>query len=289
MSRSEGNNTGFSLFNAKANQKIHRELTQQHEKDRHYISDLEMFVMENGLQVPDEIKKKREHHSAFVNEKEGVMKDGSLESLAKTFEQFKPHAMNYEIKVQYRNLTFWNNMPKHSIPTVGSSFKGLLMGPGKKERVDIIKDLSGRILPGRMTLVMGPPGCGKFHFALKPCQLCPHLLLPSDRYIGKTTFLKALAGQLTIGSAKLEGEILYNGDSIDCGKYLVGKVATYADEKDQHAPVLTVRETMDFAWLSTSGGHHSYNIAKDEQSAQMLNKADEGFVKVIFFSSLSSK
>jgi ABC-type multidrug transport system ATPase subunit len=98
--------------------------------------------------------------------------------------------------------------------------------------------------------------------------------------LGKTTFLKALAGQLTVGSAHLEGEILYNGDPIDCGKFLVGKVATYADEREQHAGVLTVRETMDFAWQSTTGGHHSYNIAKDAASAAVLDKDDEAFVKV---------
>jgi len=162
MSAPENNNSGFSLFNAKASKKIQQELAQQHERDRSYISDLEMFVMENGLQVPEELKKKREVVPALVvAEHENVMKDGSLESLAKSFERTKPHSMNYEIKVQYRNLSFWNNMPKHKIPTVGSSFKELFMGSGKKERVDIIKDLSGRILPGRMTLVMGPPGCGK--------------------------------------------------------------------------------------------------------------------------------
>ena len=161
---SEGTDTGFSLFNARASRKIQSELTKQHERDRDYISDLEMFVMENGLQVPEDLKKKHEVPVHVVPEHENVMKDGSLESLAKSYEQIKAHAMSYEIKVQYRNLTFWNNMPKHTIPTVGSSFKGLFMGPGKKERVDIIKNLSGRILPGRMTLVMGPPGCGKHFF-----------------------------------------------------------------------------------------------------------------------------
>ena len=53
---------------------------------------------------------------------------------------------------------------------------------------------------------------------------------------GKTTFLKALAGQLIVGSAHLEGDILYNGDPISSGKYLVGKIATYADEKDHNDP-----------------------------------------------------
>eukprot|EP01034_Spumella_vulgaris_P003714 gene3714-4760_t len=102
-------------------------------------------------------------------------------------------------------------VPKKKIPTVGSSFVSMIAGSGKKSRVNIIHDLTGRILPKRMTLVMGPPGCGK------------------------TTFLKALAGQLTVGNAHLEGDILYNGDAISSGKYLIGKVATYADEKEQHA------------------------------------------------------
>ena len=162
MSSAESNKTGFSLFNANANRKIQSELNKQHERDRNYITDLEMFVMENGLQVPDELKKKRGERKNSVDHKEGLMQDGSLDSLAKNFERLKPHTMNYEINVQYRNLPFWNDMPKKSIPTVGSSLKGLFLGSGKTERVDIIKDLFGRILPGRMTLVMGPPGCGKY-------------------------------------------------------------------------------------------------------------------------------
>ena len=73
---------------------------------------------------------------------------------------------------------------------------------------------------------------------------------------------------------------MYNGDAIDCGKYLVGKLATYADEKEQHAGTLTVRETLDFAWTMTSGGHHSYGVARDEQSAAVLDQDDAHRVKV---------
>lgn len=97
---------------------------------------------------------------------------------------------------------------------------------------------------------------------------------------GKTTLLKSLAGQLTIGSAHLEGEILYNDDPIDCGKFKVGKVAAYCDERDQHHGALTVRETLDFAWRSTTGGHHSYNVAKDDESARKMDEDDSAYVKV---------
>lgn len=150
----------FSMFNMKANQKIQSQLVEQHEHDAEYIADLEMFVMENGLRIPDDIKRKGEVRHV-ISEKEGVMKDGSIDALASSMGRVKPHSLNHEIKVQYRNLTFWNNMPKRTIPTVGSAVKELFLGTGKKERVDIVRNLTGRILPGRMTLVMGPPGCGK--------------------------------------------------------------------------------------------------------------------------------
>ena len=105
-------------------------------------------------------------------------------------------------------------------------------------------------------------------------------------FVGKTTFLKCLAGQLAVGSAHLEGEILYNGDSIDAGKYLVNKLASYSDEKDQHAGTLTVRETLEFAWKMTTGGHHSYGLAKDAESAVILNQENEHLAQVrtvVFF------
>ena len=98
---------------------------------------------------------------------------------------------------------------------------------------------------------------------------------------GKTTFLKALSQQLNIGSAHLEGDILYNGDSVHSGKYLVVKISSYVDEKEQHAGTLTVKETLQFAWEMTTGGHHSYNIAKDEKSAKILDEDDKDYVKVL--------
>ena len=67
---------------------------------------------------------------------------------------------------------------------------------------------------------------------------------------------------------------------MDCGKYLVGKVASYTDEKELHAGTLTVRETMEFAWDMTTGGHHSYGIAQDAKTAEILDRDDAHKVKV---------
>lgn len=94
--------------------------------------------------------------------------------------------------------------------------------------------------------------------------------------------MKALTGHLNIGSAHLDGEILYNGDSVDSGKYLVSKIANYVDEKEVHAATLTVRETLEFAWRMTSGGHHSYGTAKNPESAAFLDQGDKSLVKVQF-------
>lgn len=162
-------------------------------------------------------------------------------------------------------------VPKTKIPTVGSTIRDILLfGQGPKQRVDILKNLTGRIATRKMTLLMGPPGCGK------------------------SSLLKALAGQLHIGCNKFEGALTYNGDSPDSGRFKLPKIVDYIDEKDQHAPTLyvipllssyqvsfrTVWETLEFAWLVSSNGHHSYGVASDEASAQELDKEDPIRAKV---------
>ena len=84
---------------------------------------------------------------------------------------------------------------------------------------------TGRIAPGRMTLVLAPPGHGK------------------------STYLKALAGRLA-GDSKLGGEVLYNGLSAAEVKrrgIVLSKLVTYVGQTDMHFPVLTVKETLQFA------------------------------------------
>ena len=153
-----------SLFNVKANRKVQKEFIAQHELDKAYIHELENLLQLKGVEIPEEIhemKKQIQNKQHVVHRVGALMADGSLEALAKSVELITEHTHHYEIQVQYRNLTFWNNLPELTIPTVGSSLKSMFVGGGKKRRMDIINDLTGRILPKRMTLVMGPPGCGK--------------------------------------------------------------------------------------------------------------------------------
>ncbi|VAI16411.1 unnamed protein product [Triticum turgidum subsp. durum] len=71
-----------------------------------------------------------------------------------------------------------------------------------------------------MTLLLGPPGCGK------------------------TTLLLALAGKLK-KNLKVTGEIDYNGVKLQ--DFVPEKTAAYIGQYDLHVPEMTVRETLDFS------------------------------------------
>ena len=272
------NATQFSVFNLRANRQIYNEFLSKQERDRAYIEQLEQLLKSNHIEIPQEIVPREPEKKSARQENTNIMPDGSLEALKKIIEPHRDLRLPFEVVVQYRDLTFWNMMAEAKIPTVGSALRSAFIGSGPKQRVDIFKNLTGRILPKTMTLLMGPPGCGMLLFVsviysyLCLCN-CSHLL-------GKTSFLKALSGQLNVGSAHLDGEILYNGDPIDSGKYYIGKIATYVDEKETHAATLTVRETLEFAFNVTTKGHHSYGVAKDAASAEKLNEMDPVMAKV---------
>ncbi|THG20365.1 hypothetical protein TEA_008916 [Camellia sinensis var. sinensis] len=101
--------------------------------------------------------------------------------------------------------------------------KDLVKLPGMKSqeaRITIVDDISGIIKPGRMTLLLGPPGCGK------------------------TTLLKALSGNLN-KSLKVAGEVSYNGYKLE--EFIPQKTSAYISQNDLHIPEMTVRETLDFS------------------------------------------
>ncbi|KAF8034804.1 hypothetical protein BT93_C0965 [Corymbia citriodora subsp. variegata] len=71
-----------------------------------------------------------------------------------------------------------------------------------------------------MTLLLGPPGCGK------------------------TSFLKALSG-IPSKSLEVTGTISYNGHKLD--EFIPQKTSAYISQNDLHIPEMTVRETLDFS------------------------------------------
>ena len=87
-----------------------------------------------------------------------------------------------------------------------------------------------RGLQGRLTLLLGPPSCGK------------------------STFLKALAGRLP--ESKYTSSILYNGHKLS--EFEAKRTTTFVAQDDSHIPNLTSRETVKF----------SYDIQKNPNSAR---------------------
>ncbi|XP_024966212.1 pleiotropic drug resistance protein 3-like [Cynara cardunculus var. scolymus] len=134
------------------------------------------------------------------------------------------------VEVRYKNLRVEAEcevVHGKPLPTLWNSLQSMLsdivMLPGlksKRAKITIINDVSGVIKPGRMTLLLGPPGCGK------------------------TSLLKALSGNLN-KSLKISGEISYNGYKLE--EFVPQKTATYISQNDLHIPKMTVRETLDFS------------------------------------------
>ncbi|CAN6878213.1 unnamed protein product [Brassica oleracea] len=91
----------------------------------------------------------------------------------------------------------------------------------KKEKcISILNGVSGIIRPKRMSLLLGPPSCGK------------------------TSLLLALAGRLD-HSLKTTGNVSYNGHLLS--EFVPEKTSNYVSQNDLHIPDITVRETLDFS------------------------------------------
>lgn len=201
-----------------------------------------------------------------IDENELISAFGKVKELQKPF----------HVTIDFKDLSLWTMAPKENIQTVGTAILQLFMGSGPKHRVDILKGLTGRISPYKMTLLLGPPGAGRTG---NLCLFNHYSKLRADLIVF-LVFMKALSSRLEDTSANLEGEIYYNKENIKSKTFLPRKIADYIDELDIHAPTLTVLETLKYAWLSSTGSHHSYCTARNEEAAKILNTEDSSFTKV---------
>ncbi|KAJ0392445.1 hypothetical protein ATCC90586_000008 [Pythium insidiosum] len=163
-----------------------------------------------------------------------TMLSGGLERFYKKYNHLS-RKINLQLptpEVRFENLSFDVQVPAKAAAqgTVGAYVKKVLTPWDRPEMVtkQVLHPMSGVIKPGSMTLILANPGAGK------------------------STFLKAIAGKLKNSSkTKVGGEITYSGlrgDEIDLIK-LVGLV----DQRDNHVPTLTVRETFKFADMCMNG------------------------------------
>ncbi|MCD7471563.1 transcription factor [Datura stramonium] len=154
--------------------------------------------------------------------------DNFLLKLRQRFDRVGLEFPNIEVRFEHLNVEAEAYAGTRALPTMFNFTINMLEGalnyfyvlPKRKKSFSILKDVSGIIKPGRMTLLLGPPGCGK------------------------TTLLLALAGKLN-SDVKVSGKVSYNGHGMD--EFVPERTCAYTSQEDVHLAELTVRETLEFS------------------------------------------
>lgn len=175
---------------------------------------------------------------------------------------------HWPVNVGFRNLEYIIKVPKADagIPTVGSTLYKVvaplvnLFYSKTKESIEIpvLCKVSGAFEAGTSTLVLGPPGCGV------------------------TSLFKVLSGRAKVGGRyKLKGEQFYSGFRPE--DLHLRKLAMYVDQMDQHTAVLTVRETLKFAYECFGGAQTAVRVvafpgtnqeATEEEKARIIEQLE---------------
>lgn len=101
----------------------------------------------------------------------------------------------------------------------------------------ILHDINLILKPGKTYLILGPPGCGKTSLLKVIAGLLPDNVEPSN------------------SKPYRSGRIEFNGVAPeDEPEMVMPNVVSYVGQLDDHAPLLTVRETFEYAYQCRTGG-----------------------------------
>lgn len=124
-----------------------------------------------------------------------------------------------------------------SIPPLNVQLKGLTLRI--KNKKEVLRNVSCYFRPGSMTLILGPPGCGKTSLLRVAAGLCSQ---QDDREKSKVRRLFSTAAG---SGGSYTGSLTYNG--LDPADIELRNVVGYMQQYDQNIATLTVRETIRFA------------------------------------------
>ncbi|GLU07181.1 hypothetical protein SLE2022_241480 [Rubroshorea leprosula] len=186
---------------------------------------------EREMEVTDVTKLGAPERHVFIERLITRVEEDNLRLLKKLKERMERVGLELPtIEVRYQNLCVEAEcevVQGKPLPTLWNTIRGVFsavtnVGRCNMQRINIkiLKEVSGIIKPSRMTLLLGPPGCGK------------------------TTLLQALAGNLN-HSLEVTGEITYNGYKLS--EFVPQKTSAYVSQYDLHIAEMTVRETLDFS------------------------------------------
>ncbi|KAE9036720.1 hypothetical protein PR003_g6956 [Phytophthora rubi] len=150
-----------------------------------------------------------------------------------------------QMEVKFRNVSISADIVvndktdvKTELPTLPNvmlkSIRGLV---AKKHtaRKQILKNVSGVFKPGTKTLVLGQPGSGK------------------------SSLMKLLSGRFPEEkNVSIEGDVTYNGTSASQLRKVLPQLVSYVSQRDEHYPLLTVKETLEFAHACCGGDLVNY-------------------------------
>ncbi|KAG1701834.1 hypothetical protein DVH05_010326 [Phytophthora capsici] len=119
------------------------------------------------------------------------------------------------------------------LPTLANTLAKTVRGITAANHIEtktILSNVCGVFKPGTITLLLGQPGSGK------------------------SSLMKLLSGRFPTGpNVSIAGEVTYNGISATELKKQLPQMVSYAPQRDEHYPLLTTKESLEFAHCCRGG------------------------------------
>lgn len=151
-------------FTTLANKKTYETLLHRLEKQDKYTHQLEEVLQSHGIELPLPLEPWTSSGHQGDVKPNAVLQVGSIEEIEHLIDETRKVSRDSNVAIEYHNLRVTRRLnAKNEIISISSIVESLFtfwQRPEKKD-VEILADISGRILPSKMTLLMGPPGSGK--------------------------------------------------------------------------------------------------------------------------------